>query len=100
MKLDNEIKVKDQWLKSEAFKTLLAQKPCKTNYCNTNLNWLLFSFSEPFPQRQVKKHNLHFDLVDKAKAQYKEELGPIPITKINSVCSMASPEPSPNPEVI
>nr|XP_046246702.1 uncharacterized protein LOC124060149 isoform X2 [Scatophagus argus] len=51
-------------------------------------------------QTPVKKLGTGSAVADEVKAQCKEEQDPIPIIKINSVCSMASHDPSPKREVI
>ncbi|XP_049443364.1 multifunctional protein ADE2 isoform X2 [Epinephelus fuscoguttatus] len=50
---------------------------------------------DPTVQTPVKKLDTGSD---KVEAQCKEEQDPIPIMKINSVCSIASPDPSPERE--
>ncbi|XP_056234006.1 multifunctional protein ADE2 isoform X1 [Seriola aureovittata] len=50
---------------------------------------------DPKLQTPVKKLNTGSDFAGKVEAQCKEEQDHIPIIKINSVCSMASPNPSP-----
>lgn len=57
---------------------------------------VILLFSDLNPHVAVKK--LTYDMTDKAM-QCKEENDPIPIIKINSVCSMASPGSSPQTEV-
>lgn len=59
-------------------------------------HFLFFFFPDVNPHVAVKK--LTYDMADKAM-QCKEENDPIPIIKINSVCSMASPASSPQTEV-
>lgn len=53
----------------------------------------------PFSDLHAPVKKLTCNTADKAKAQCKEEKDPIPIIKINSVCSMASPASSPQTEV-
>uniref|UniRef100_A0A3Q3SEG4 PurE domain-containing protein n=1 Tax=Mastacembelus armatus TaxID=205130 RepID=A0A3Q3SEG4_9TELE len=51
---------------------------------------------DPVHQAPVKKTNTGSDFADNVRPQCKEEQDHIPIIKINSVCSMASPAPSPD----
>lgn len=60
----------------------------------------LFCFSsDPSLQTPVKKQDTGSDLTDNVVAHCKEEQDHIPIIKINSVCSMASTNPSPERQV-
>ncbi|XP_026201156.1 uncharacterized protein LOC113152238 [Anabas testudineus] len=54
---------------------------------------------DPSLQTPVKKQDTGSGLTDKMMTQCKEEQDHIPIIKINSVCSMASPNPSPERQV-
>lgn len=60
----------------------------------------LFSDTRHCQTPAKKKVDTGPDFTDNMKAQCKEEQEHIPIIKISSVCSMASPNPSPDRKVI
>lgn len=67
----------------------------------TGLNLTLLLFSDTRHQTPAKKKvDTGHDFTDNMKAKCKEEQEHIPIIKISSVCSMASPNPSPDRQVI